>query len=450
MVVLQVDKIGQVDIRDDPEHQYTETPSPSHYPELYFQQPQPHQQPRQLLTFDEWEAAIVRSISERPDEIIDIFERYAEGRGEYQEQESLSYRREPRQTGCREDHSMEDSIRDEGRQEVETRDGGWSIARQSFVAEFVNEFRTKIAQLTYPSSPSMLAISNEEQHGPGGATMRSAPNPQGTQSILKTLQADLDAEQLKSKSLALRLKESKRMYQAKLEEMWERVQYLETHHHQTCEDDSVDEKPTEMYEEASQMEDTLVTGEKGTDKSLQKELEDKVSVLTKALADLQRENEELKDAISGASDNQQEKEQQQANDLKNLQAQRIFDLEQELEKAHNEMGEMQARWEELDSLVLSSERVLEKQRKKMEKMAQSAQRTTELYEHERSARLSLERINETTQIILEKLHRKVEERRDDIEELTDLLAQKDSMIQAMYVNFKDESAKIQNMSSVII
>jgi chromosome segregation ATPase len=179
-------------------------------------------------------------------------------------------------------------------------------------------------------------------------------------------------------------------------------------------------------------------------------LEDKVSVLTKALADLQRENEELKDAISGASDNQQEKEQQQANDLKNLQAQRIFDLEQELEKAHSEMGEMQARWEELDSLVLSSERVLEKQRKKMEKMAQSAQRTTELYEHERSARLSLERINETTQIILEKLHRKVEERRDDIEELTDLLAQKDSMIQAMYVNFKDESAKIQNMSSVII
>ena len=27
------------------------------------------------LTFDEWEAAIVKSMSERPDEIIDIFER---------------------------------------------------------------------------------------------------------------------------------------------------------------------------------------------------------------------------------------------------------------------------------------------------------------------------------------------------------------------------------------
>ncbi|KAG7370746.1 hypothetical protein IV203_019316 [Nitzschia inconspicua] len=446
MVVLHVDNEIQVDMRDDIDQQFRGPLSAGQqHPKGYVQKQQ--QQP--LLTFDEWEAAIVKSISERPDEIFDIFERYAEEREEYHEQESLSYRREQWQEDWCEVTAPEE-LREHGRQQNESRSGGWPISKESFVAGFVHDFRTTIAHLTYPLSPLLIAMSNKEQNVDNtnvSLVQQQYDTNDASSTVVKTLQAELHAEKLKSKGLALRLHANQRMYERKLEKMLEQVKHLQTRQKGTDENGYILEPTCDMSEETSHMESTLSPDYNAVEeRNTQADLEEMVSVSTKSLEDLQRESELLSKACSDA----ERSEKERISTIAAAQEHRIAELERAIENTQAELESMQSRCVKLNVLVLRSERLLEWQRRKMAKIGHDMKRTTELYEQERSARLSIERINDTTQILLDKLHRKVEERREDIEELTELLAQKNSMIQAMYAGFNEHSARIQNTSSVMI
>ncbi|KAG7344375.1 hypothetical protein IV203_022383 [Nitzschia inconspicua] len=448
MVLLHVDNEVQVDMRDDIDKQFRgQLSAGQQHPKVYVQ----NQQQQPLLPFDEWEAAIVKSISERPDEIFDIFERYAEEREEYHEQESLSYRREQWQEDWREVTAPEES-REHGRQENESRGGGWPISKESFVAGFVNDFRTTIAHLTYPLSPLLIAISNKEQNVDNtnvSLVQQQYDTNDASSTVVKTLEAELHAEKLKSKGLALRLHANQWMYERKLEKMLEQVKHLQTRQKGTDENGYILEPTCDISEETSHMESTLSPDYNAVEqKNTQVDLEDKVSLSTKSLEDLQRESE-LRN--NGACSDAERSEKERIPTIDAAHAQRIAELEGAIENTQAELESMQSRCVKLNVLVLRSERLLEWQRRKMAKIGHDMKRTTELYEQERSARLSMERINDTTQILLDKLHRKVEERREDIEELTELLAQKNSVIQAMYAaGFNEHNARIQNTSSIMI
>jgi hypothetical protein len=439
MVVPQEENEG---LRDDVECSSTKTSSSSYHLQTSHNHPlQRHQQLQKLplpRTFDEWEAAIVQSISERPDEIIDILERYAEEREEYHEQESLSLRRQHMQAEeWRDDDNHTLDHVSEERNDVESRDG-WSIARESFVAAFIDELRLKIAQLTYPTISAYSITSNKEIAG----DTKDSVHPTYQQSdhvACNKLQAQLHAEKLKYESLVLRLNENRQMYEEQIEELCERILYLERRPSPVL-DDPTKQKAMETLEEASYIESTEeIIGEKSIDETWMKQMEEKVSDLTQEIDALQRENDELKDTMNARGDTEAARPQIQ--DLKATHTPDINELIKTLEGARNEHRDLQHRLEESHTLVLQLERILDLQKKKMEKMALSLKRTTEIYEHERAARLSLERINDLTQAVLNKLHRKIEDRRDDIYELTDLLAQKDSTIKAMAIDFKDKSAK---------
>ncbi|KAL3915696.1 MAG: hypothetical protein SGARI_008132, partial [Bacillariaceae sp.] len=239
MVVLSRDEI-----REDAEQSVATPPSVSSHRNLYKQHPQQqHAKQRQQQyshhqpAFDEWEAAIVTSMSERPDEIIDILERYAE------EREQLSMREGDERYG--EDEEEEEFTIDESREDTEgstPRDvastrSGWSSARESFVAGFVEELRAKVARLTYESS---VLVSKPVNSGTP-VQIVALDNPE-TEAKAAQLQADLDAEVLKSQSLAQHLEESRAMHEAQMQEMYERIQWLESEAAHTNGQDTVTEE----------------------------------------------------------------------------------------------------------------------------------------------------------------------------------------------------------------
>lgn len=397
-----------------------------------------HQQ--QILTLDEWETAIHVSLSERPDEIIDIFERYAAREEQLQEALSSSLREQLRGE-WQEQHTVDetreaDEGRDDGRSDV------WSNSRESIEAGLVQELCHKLTQLSYTSS-SLMPLRNE---GETNTHTRTVPQRMENVACMKMLQDDLAAERHKSATLARHLEETYRIHEEKQEEMWQRVQYLEHQLQQATEDaptvDTQPEEPSRMAHTQTHAADYTLKTQDG-DFNTRKEMEHKVSVLSKALNDLQRENTQLK----GAS-NQPAADQDKQIDC--VDAHHCKELELELEERRKDLEEMRCREEKLQALILRSERVVEHQKRKLGKTQQSLHWTVKLYEYEKSARQTLERINDTTQTVLDKLHRKVEERRQVIDHLRALLECQSERNQPILINFEEQNAKNQNMSSVVI
>ncbi|KAL3909037.1 MAG: hypothetical protein SGILL_008249, partial [Bacillariaceae sp.] len=152
------------------------------------------------------------------------------------------------------------------------------------------------------------------------------------------------------------------------------------------------------------------------------ELQDKVSVLSKAMGNLKHENAGLKEALNTAQKNRDLGSLAISSDSSSNN-QRATELEMELESTKNELYQLQTRCKHQDSLLLRSEDVLEMQRKQLDTSERALMKTRELYEYEKSARHSIERINDTTQVIMDRLHRKVAERKFEIDQLKCLLAQ---------------------------
>ncbi|KAL3912199.1 MAG: hypothetical protein SGILL_006979 [Bacillariaceae sp.] len=257
-------------------------------------------------------------------------------------------------------------------------------------------------------------------HNPGDDEQRSENH----------FQAELDAELLKSNNLELQLEESKHFYEGQPQQMRDRIEYLkETQPHQgrvatACgEDESASKLEEASHMEMTQMvmDETTLHGESESN-GLLLELQDKVSVLSKALTDMEQENVDLKEALAVMHHHRQATGHNgipgEGDDLE-----RNSELEVELESTQNELSWMKSRWKALDVLVLRSEHLLEIQGKKLEKSENALKKTRELYAYERSARLSIERINETTQIVMGKLHGKMEDRRYEIDQLQGLLTQ---------------------------
>jgi hypothetical protein len=240
--------------------------------------------------------------------------------------------------------------------------------------------------------------------------------------VMTNLQADLEAERIKSKSLSLHLEESKAIYEGQLQEMRERIQWLESKAALADTETAVSKR-----EEASQTEMTVAVDDEATvittnaKEDIIQERQDKVSVLTKATKNLKVESITLKDRLSVTGKNQELGSLAISRDSK--QTDRVKELEIELENTQNQLYEMQCRCRDQDDLIHRSEDVLEMQRKKLDTSERALMKLRELYEYEKAARHSIERISDTTQFVMEKLHRKVAERRYEIDQLRNLLAQ---------------------------
>jgi hypothetical protein len=404
------------DIREDAEH-VTATSVSSHR-NLYKQHPQQQQHSKkQQCAFDEWEAAIVKSMSERPDEIIDILERYAVEREQLSMQEGDEWYAEEEEERSA-DESREDAEGSAQRDAMSSR-SGWSTARESFVAAFVEELRDKVARLTYESS---ALVAKPVNSGAYVSSLLQVTSDKKDVAVMTNLQADLEAERIKSKSLSLHLEESKAIYEGQLQEMRERIQWLESKAALADTETAVSKR-----EEASQTEMTVAVDDEATvittnaKEDIIQERQDKVSVLTKATKNLKVESITLKDRLSVTGKNQELGSLAISRDSK--QTDRVKELEIELENTQNQLYEMQCRCRDQDDLIHRSEDVLEMQRKKLDTSERALMKLRELYEYEKAARHSIERISDTTQFVMEKLHRKVAERRYEIDQLRNLLAQ---------------------------
>lgn len=378
-----------------------------------------------IPTYDEWEAAIVRSMSERPDEIFDMFERYAEaGRRERFRTGGPTQGGRGHDGRDRAEHGGDDGRGEGAGDSHRRRDGPYGIKR-SYIAEFLERIRLNEAvaatRLAYPTT--IVSVESDPTHSGSPATV---PKDDHDELILH-LRARLGTEEERSRNMAEQLKEQERLHLVKVAAMDEQIQSLEFRlrrlHHT--------DQPAEA-EEASQMDETQVINDSPDGSSLAAETSDTRRGIIESeqgrpecpatARELQSRNTELERALATYQVSYEEAEH------------RSQELARVLKRARKAHDAEKKRSQKLELVVTKAESVLELQRNKLKKVELSQRKTRAVCDFEVSRRESLEQLNEKLKLAMQKMAKKLrcfDVSGGDIATLTTELGRKNMMILAI-------------------
>jgi hypothetical protein len=399
-------------------------------------------------TFDEWEAAIVKSMSERPDEIFDIFEKYAVGRRDHDTTMEVSSSWKEQQQQSRDDDG--DDGRDDDTYDNEQPEGGFNTRRddidrenerrkrldeykESYIAELVEKLRLKevMASLTYRTivsvdsdaiptiSPTIL---QDDQHDESNIQ----------------LQAKLEAAEKERHQMAEQMKEDERLHTEKVASLQEEITYWQSELRALLEQNEAASSTKYQSDEtdadeASRMDDTQVmndspessvtTGNVVTDTTRIADSEHSTtSKFERMLRQLETRNNELEQALKVC---------QKSNGVS---GHRIHELQAELQRERKAHSAEKKRGKKLDLLVSKAENLLQIQGGKLRRVEQSQRKTQAICEMEISKRESLERLTEKLKVAIEKMKNKLngaEGNGGSIAALTTELERKNAMIAAI-------------------
>ncbi len=391
-------------------------------------------------TFDEWEAAIVKSMSERPDEIFDIFEKYAdERRDESQGGAWLSSGMQQHQQSRDDDEQADDSTRDAER--------GGAIRRSrldeykgNYIAQLVEKLRLRevVASLTYRT---ILTVDSDLVVSDSPTLLKEEHDERNNQLLAK-----LDAAEKESHHLAEQLKEKERLHFEKVSALEEEIKHLKSELNtllQQTVDGNTDSLSEERdADEASRMDDTQVMddspassvamGEVAIDARGTTDSEKSNSGFALELQKLESRNKELEQTAAHYQTSYEESEH------------RNHELETALQRERNAHSAEKQRNRKLDLLVTKAENLLEVQGGKLKKVELSQRKTRAICDFEISKRESLELLNEKLKIAIKKMTNKLKSAEcsgGSIATLTSELKRKDAIIAAIKSILLDPTLK---------
>lgn len=387
-------------------------------------------------TFDEWEAAIVKSMSERLDDIFDIFEKYAEERRDDSEREmSLSWKDQQQSRDDDDDNDDNESpegivIRDVADTERERRKR-LDEYKESYVAQLVEKLRLRevMASLTYV--PLISVDKDAILTGSPTATKDELHDETNIQ-----LLARLDAAEKECQQMAEQMKENERLHLEKVTSLEEEIKYwrseLKTHLERNV-TESIDYQPDETEaEEASRMDDTqvmddspetsvgagdVVTNSRGFNDSDQSTLRFEPTLL-----ELESRNKEILQELTNCQISYE------------MSVYRNHELERDLMREQNAHRAEKKRCKKLSLLVTKAEHLLEVQGGKIKRLKQTQRKTRAICDLEIAKRELLERLNEKLKVAIEKIENKLkvaEYTGENIATLTTELERKDAIIAAI-------------------
>jgi hypothetical protein len=361
---------------------------------------------------DSWQAVLARSMSERPDEIFDMFERYTSPMHSFSPRETKTEERE----GC--DVSHDD--RNE-REETERRYQGQGN-HDNYIVDLIEKLMLQGIQ-GYPNTKSTEGA---------GSNKKDA-----NENKMRKLEEKLEKEKLKSKALAQTLEKAEAKHkedsldnEKKLAALEVRMTLQERTHANRIESEhrrmrSLEERLRDIEEN-----DSAKRNEKETSPSVEalrhEELQQKVRDLEAEVADLDTKRV----AVEAASESRQSTDDYfitAANgEIKKLeQSQAEHQKIYEAEKAQSK---------KLELAVSKTEAMLEVDRKKLQTLQRSEKRNSLLLDAERKRVETLEKLNDKMKIAMRKLTKKIPmlaRAQDQIMRLTKELERKSSMISSI-------------------